>query len=182
MKKPIIIGSIIAALGIAGGVAVGAYQSSESGPRYADIVSVDPIVQTSSTPREVCENVTVTHQRPVKDENRIAGTAIGAIVGGVVGNQFGGGSGKKIMTAAGAVGGGLAGNQVQQQMQQGDTYQTTEQRCSTVNDSKQETVGYDVRYRYDGEVHEAKLDDKPEGERVLMRDGKPQWDENPQSS
>ncbi|OHY97583.1 glycine zipper 2TM domain-containing protein [Salinicola sp. MIT1003] len=182
MKKPIIIGSIIAALGIAGGVAVGAYQSSESGPRYADIVSVDPIVQTSSTPREVCENVTVTHQRPVKDENRIAGTAIGAIVGGVVGNQFGGGSGKKIMTAAGAVGGGLAGNQVQQQMQQGDTYQTTEQRCSTVNDSKQETVGYDVRYRYDGEVHEAKLDDKPEGERVLMRDGKPQWEENPQSS
>ncbi|MDF3917723.1 glycine zipper 2TM domain-containing protein [Salinicola salarius] len=182
MKKPIIIGSIIAALGIAGGVAVGAYQSSESGPRYADIVSVDPIVQTSSTPREVCENVTVTHQRPVKDENRIAGTAIGAIVGGVVGNQFGGGSGKKIMTAAGAVGGGLAGNQVQQQMQQGDTYQTTEQRCSTVNDSKQETVGYDVRYRYDGEVHEAKLDDKPEGERVLMRDGKPQWDGNPQSS
>ncbi|MEC8916910.1 glycine zipper 2TM domain-containing protein [Salinicola sp. LHM] len=182
MKKPIIIGSIIAALGIAGGVAVGAYQSSESGPRYADIVSVDPIVQTSSTPREVCENVTVTHQRPVKDENRIAGTAIGAIVGGVVGNQFGGGSGKKIMTAAGAVGGGLAGNQVQQQMQQGDTYQTTEQRCSTVNDSKQETVGYDVRYRYDGEVHEAKLDDKPEGERVLMRDGKPQWEGNPQSS
>lgn len=182
MKKPIIIGSIIAALGIAGGVAVGAYQSSESGPRYADIVSVDPIVQTSSKPREVCENVTVTHQRPVKDENRIAGTAIGAIVGGVVGNQFGGGSGKKIMTAAGAVGGGLAGNQVQQQMQQGDTYQTTEQRCSTVNDSKQETVGYDVRYRYDGEVHEAKLDDKPEGERVLMRDGKPQWEGNPQSS
>ena len=182
MKKPIIIGSIIAALGIAGGVAVGAYQSSESGPRYADIVSVDPIVQTSSTPREVCENVTVTHQRPVKDENRIAGTAIGAIVGGVVGNQFGGGSGKKIMTAAGAVGGGLAGNQVQQQMQRGDTYQTTEQRCSTVNDSKQETVGYDVRYRYDGEVHEAKLDDKPEGERVLMRDSKPQWEGNPQSS
>jgi len=182
MKKPIIIGSIIAALGIAGGVAVGAYQSSESGPRYADIVSVDPIVQTSSTPREVCENVTVTHQRPVKDENRIAGTAIGAIVGGVVGNQFGGGSGKKIMTAAGAVGGGLAGNQVQQQMQQGDTYQTTEQRCSTVNDSKQETVGYDVRYRYDGEVHEAKLDEKPEGERVLIRNGQPQWDGNPQSS
>ena len=80
------------------------------------------------------------------------------------------------------VGGGLAGNQVQQQMQQGDTYQTTEQRCSTVSDSKQETVGYDVRYRYDGEVHEAKLDEKPEGERVLIRNGQPQWDGNPQSS
>ncbi|NRB58215.1 MAG: glycine zipper 2TM domain-containing protein [Salinicola sp.] len=181
MNKPIVIGGVIAALGIAGGIAVGSYQSSESGPRYAEIVDVEPIVQTTDTPREVCKNVTVTHQRPVKDENRIAGTAIGAIVGGVVGNQFGGGSGKKIMTAAGAVGGGVAGNQVQQQMQQGDTYQTTEQRCSTVNDSKEETVGYDVRYRYDGEVHEAKLDEKPEGDKVLMRDGKPQWKEDARS-
>ncbi|MAM57430.1 MAG: hypothetical protein CMN25_08865 [Salinicola sp.] len=181
MNKPIVIGGVIAALGIAGGIAVGSYQSSESGPRYAEIVDVEPIVQTTDTPREVCKNVTVTHQRPVKDENRIAGTAIGAIVGGVVGNQFGGGSGKKIMTAAGAVGGGVAGNQVQQQMQQGDTYQTTEQRCSTVNDSKEETVGYDVRYRYDGEVHEAKLDEKPEGDKVLMRDGQPQWKEDARS-
>ncbi|MGM8849288.1 glycine zipper 2TM domain-containing protein [Salinicola halophyticus] len=182
MNKPIMIGGIIAALGIAGGVAVGSYQSSEEGPRYADIVSVDPIVQTTDSPREVCKNVTVTHQRPVEDDHRIAGTAIGAIVGGVVGNQFGGGSGKKIMTAAGAVGGGVAGNQVQERMQQGDTYQTTEKRCSTVNDSKDETVGYDVRYRYDGEVHEAKLDDKPDSDRVLMRDGKPQWDGDAQSS
>ncbi|WP_110649167.1 glycine zipper 2TM domain-containing protein [Salinicola peritrichatus] len=182
MNKSIIIGSVIAVLGIAVGVAVGAYQSGDDAPQYADIVSVDPIVETTQTPRQVCENVTVTHQRPVQDEHRIAGTAIGAIVGGVVGNQFGGGSGKKIMTAAGAVGGGIAGNQVQGRMQQGDTYTTTEQRCNTVNDSKEETVGYDVRYRFDGEVHEAKLDEKPEGDRVLMHDGKPQWDGDSLSS
>ncbi|MCE3025400.1 MULTISPECIES: glycine zipper 2TM domain-containing protein [unclassified Salinicola] len=175
MQKSIIIGGVIAALGVAGGVAIGAYQSGDSQPQYADIISVDPITQTSETPRQECHNVTVTHRRPVQDEHRIAGTAIGAIVGGVVGNQFGGGSGKKIMTAAGAVGGGIAGNQVQGQMQQGDTYTTTEQRCNTVKDTKQETVGYDVRYRYDGEVHEAKLDKKPEGDRVSMRNGEPQW-------
>ncbi|GHB10987.1 glycine zipper 2TM domain-containing protein [Salinicola rhizosphaerae] len=181
MNKPIIIGGVIAALGIAGGIAVGSYQSSESGPRYADIVSVDPIVQTTETPRQECKNVTVTHQRPVQDEHKIAGTAIGAIVGGVVGNQFGGGSGKKIMTAAGAVGGGIAGNQVQGKMQQGDTYTTTEQRCSTVKESKDETVGYDVRYRFDGEVREAKLDDKPSEDRVLMKEGQPQWGDNASS-
>lgn len=182
MNKAIIIGSIIAVLGIAGGVAIGAYQAGDDAPQYADIVSVDPIVKTTQEPRQVCKNVSVTHRRPAQDEHRIAGTAIGAIVGGVVGNQFGGGSGKKIMTAAGAVGGGLAGNQIQGRMQQGDTYTTTEQRCNTVNDSKEETVGYDVRYRFDGEVHEAKLDEKPEGDRVLMRDGKPQWDGDSLSS
>ncbi|WP_110687537.1 glycine zipper 2TM domain-containing protein [Salinicola aestuarinus] len=176
MNKPIAIGSVIAILGVAGGVAVGAYQTADSGSEYADIVGVEPIVQTSQTPREVCEDVTVTHQRPVQDEHRIAGTGIGAVVGGVVGNQFGGGSGKKIMTAAGAIGGGLAGNQVQDRMQQSDTYTTTEKRCHTVNDDKEETVGYDVRYRYDGTVREAKLDQRPDGERVLMQDGKPQWD------
>lgn len=182
MKKPIIIGSVIAILGVAGGVAVGAYQSGDAGPEYADIVGVEPIVQTSQTPREVCENVSVTHQRPAQDEHRIAGTGIGAVVGGVVGNQFGGGTGKKIMTAAGAIGGGLAGNEVQGRMQQGDTYTTTEKRCHTVNDSQEETVGYDVRYRYDGEVHEAKLDQRPDGERVLMREGEPRWQADSQTS
>ena len=34
----------------------------------------------------------------------------GAVLGGVVGNQFGGGSGKDILTAGGAVAGGMAAN------------------------------------------------------------------------
>ena len=34
----------------------------------------------------------------------------GALVGGAVGNQFGGGSGQDILTAGGAVAGGLAGS------------------------------------------------------------------------
>ena len=34
----------------------------------------------------------------------------GALIGGAVGNQFGGGSGKDILTAGGAVAGGLAAN------------------------------------------------------------------------
>lgn len=37
-------------------------------------------------------------------------TIAGAVVGGAVGNQLGGGSGKDILTAGGAVAGGLAAN------------------------------------------------------------------------
>lgn len=37
-------------------------------------------------------------------------TVAGAVLGGVVGNQFGGGSGKDILTAGGAVAGGIAAN------------------------------------------------------------------------
>jgi uncharacterized protein YcfJ len=37
-------------------------------------------------------------------------TIAGAVVGGALGNQLGGGSGKDILTAGGAVAGGLAAN------------------------------------------------------------------------
>ncbi len=44
--------------------------------------------------------------------NQGLGTLGGAVVGGVVGNQFGRGQGKVVATVAGALLGGLAGNQI----------------------------------------------------------------------
>jgi surface antigen len=44
--------------------------------------------------------------------NEQGGTAIGAIAGGLVGNQFGKGSGKVATTLAGAVVGGIVGNDI----------------------------------------------------------------------
>lgn len=40
----------------------------------------------------------------------IGATITGAALGGVIGNQLGGGSGKQILTAGGAAAGGIAGN------------------------------------------------------------------------
>lgn len=40
----------------------------------------------------------------------MTGTVGGALIGGAVGNQFGGGSGQDILTAGGAAGGALMGN------------------------------------------------------------------------
>ncbi len=39
----------------------------------------------------------------------LSGTLGGALIGGAIGNQFGGGSGKTILTAAGAAAGGFEG-------------------------------------------------------------------------
>jgi uncharacterized protein YcfJ len=47
----------------------------------------------------------------VSDMNPV-GTGIGAVVGGVLGHQVGGGNGKKIATVAGVLLGGYAGNEV----------------------------------------------------------------------
>jgi outer membrane lipoprotein SlyB len=79
----------------------------------------------------VCRDVVVTHNRSA-DSNRLIGTATGAALGGLVGNQFGGGAVNTGATAAGVIAGGYAGNQVQKKMQQGDTYTTTERVCEPV--------------------------------------------------
>jgi outer membrane lipoprotein SlyB len=51
------------------------------------------------------------------------GAAGGALVGGLLGNQVGGGSGRKIATVAGAVGGAVVGNQVEGNMKSTTHYQ-----------------------------------------------------------
>ena len=40
------------------------------------------------------------------------GIGVGAVVGGLLGNQVGGGNGKKLATVAGVIGGGMLGNEV----------------------------------------------------------------------
>ena len=76
-----------------------------------------------------CRDVEVTRQKPHQDSNRVAGTAIGAVAGGVIGNQFGKGKGKTATTIAGAVGGGVVGNKIQKSHQRDDTETVIERRC-----------------------------------------------------
>jgi outer membrane lipoprotein SlyB len=51
------------------------------------------------------------------------GAAGGAILGGLLGNQVGGGNGRKLATVAGAVGGAVVGNQVEGNMKATTTYE-----------------------------------------------------------
>ncbi|EHU61074.1 putative surface antigen protein [Escherichia coli DEC2E] len=104
MNKSMLAGigiGVAAALGVA---AVASLNVFERGPQYAQVVSATPIKETVKTPRQECRNVTVTHRRPVQDENRITGSVLGAVAGGVIGHQFGGGRGKDVATVVGALG------------------------------------------------------------------------------
>ncbi len=44
------------------------------------------------------------------------GVIAGGLIGGILGNQVGGGDGRKLATVAGAIGGGLAGNEIAKRM------------------------------------------------------------------
>jgi len=139
----------------------------------------------------VCEQVVVqlppeapAGQGASRDPHRVLGTAAGAIVGGLLGNQVGGGSGKKIATLAGAIGGGLAGREVQERVEarqhaqaaQSQPRTTTRQECRTVVDTHQQTEGYEVTWRHGETLETSRLDSPPQGDRVRLEEGRPQWD------
>ena len=167
MIKGMTVGGI--AMVVLGAGAVGGYKAMTK-PAFADVVAVKDVVETVVTPREKCEDVQVQHQAPVKDEHRIAGTAVGALAGGLLGSTIGGGNGKKIATVAGVAAGGYAGNQIQKNMQEKDVVTKTERRCKTVNEKSQKVVGYNVTYRLDGKEGVTRMSSKP-GPTLPVKDG-----------
>lgn len=174
LKGMLIGGAVVTAVTAAG---VTGYRQFKQ-PVFADVLSVKEATETVRTPREECVDVPVQRRAPVRDEHRIAGTAIGAVAGGLLGSAVGQGTGKKLAIVAGAAAGGYAGNKVQQNLQDKDTVGSVERRCKTVYDSSVKHLGYDVAYRLDGKQDVVRLAYNP-GTRIPVRDGHLVIDEPP---
>ncbi|MDW8479548.1 MAG: glycine zipper 2TM domain-containing protein [Xanthomonadales bacterium] len=135
---------------------------------YADVLRVDPLYETVriSRPRESCRE-----EPPASrdDPGRAAGGAVvGAIIGGAVGSQIGSGRGRRAATAAGVVAGAVIGSQAARADQPaGDE---REPRCRPVEawEEERRIVGYDVEYRYRGQIFRSRLPYDP-GERLRIR-------------
>lgn len=146
---------------------------TEREPMYAQVIGTEPVreTSTSSSPRQVCEDVVVQERLPERDGN-VGGTVAGAIIGGLVGNQVGGGDGRKLATAAGATAGGFIGNRVDRNHVGGRVVSRTDRQCRTVQDTStsSRTVAYNVTYRNpDGTTGTMRTDSKP-GERIALGD------------
>jgi len=137
---------------------------------YADVLRVNPIYeQFRNPPREECYDQPVRYRAP-PGGNPAGGTVIGAIIGGVLGNQVGSGSGRTAATVAGAAIGGAVGNNVDRNNNSdGRTYESVERQCHPVDSGyQQRVIGYDVEYRYRGEVYMSRLQFDP-GDRLRVR-------------
>ncbi|MBK4733001.1 glycine zipper 2TM domain-containing protein [Noviherbaspirillum pedocola] len=83
------------------------YVQHATAPRHTHATQY---AQYDSTPRYAPAPV---YQRPAPAaSNSPVGIGVGAVVGGLLGSQVGGGTGKTLATIAGAVGGGYVGNEV----------------------------------------------------------------------
>lgn len=143
--------------------------AGQAGARFAwaDVLRVDPVYSVVSVdrPRQECYDEEVT---TAQTGNGGAGAVLGAVVGGVLGNVIGKGDGRKAATVAGAVAGGAIGHGV---ATRNDGSQVdTRTRCRQVSELHQErrVDGYDVEYRYHGDVYVSRLAYDP-GERLRVR-------------
>jgi len=169
MNKSMVMGIVLGAGVATAGGAIAGYQLLKE-PTHADVLQAVAITKKVKIPHEDCHEESVVHQRPVKDENRVAGKALGAVLGGVLGHQVGGGNGKKVATVAGAVAGGYAGDRVQDNMQKKDTYTTTENVCKTTYETRDDVQGYDVTYRLKGKEAVVRMPYDP-GHEIPVKNG-----------
>ena len=138
----------------------------------ARVLEARPIVERIPIKREECWNEQVRgyENRTVTRTDTGAaigpGTVLGAIIGGVAGHQVGSGRGNTAATIAGTIAGGAIGNQVDRQNQgttEVERVPTTRnvERCRQVEEVREATVGYDVRYVYNGHTFTTRLPDNP---------------------
>lgn len=137
---------------------------------FADVLRSDPIYESVQElrPREVCRNVT--SERSRKYDNTNTGTIVGAIVGAAIGNQVGRGNGRKAATVAGAVVGGAVGREADASNNPRGVERRTHSECDVVDEyvERKSVVGYDVQYRYRGEVYNSRMNYDP-GEKLRVR-------------
>lgn len=78
--------------------------------------------------RSVCNNCGVienVREINTRAEGSGVGAAGGAVLGGLLGNQVGGGHGRQLATVAGAIGGAVAGNQIEGNIKSTRSYDIT---------------------------------------------------------
>ena len=145
---------------------------AQTAEAYAEVLNVEELTEMVEGSRDGGEDEITTEPAQAKDEKKVAGTAVGAIAGGLLGNTIGGGTGKALATIAGVAAGGYAGNKVQGNAQAGKTVTKTDQKCRIETGPVESVVGYNVTYRLDGKATTVRTNFKPTGDTIPVKDGK----------
>ena len=121
----------------------------------ARVRHVEPRYETVQVPRRECAAGWMNaNEAPVSAGLNYGGIAIGAVAGGLIGNQIGNGRGRQAATAVGAVVGALAGDRLAGGYNTyQDPYRGQARNCRDVVDSQNRIVGYDVTYDYRGQQY-----------------------------
>lgn len=137
----------------------------------ADVTSVHAVL---GAPGQRCwvEREQVTQQRG-DNGAQVGGAIAGALIGGILGHQVGGGRGRDVATAAGAVGGAVAGSNLARGAGGGDVVSSQDvQHCREVSNSDRPAY-YDVTYFFRGQEHHVQMSTPPGPTIAVNGDGEP---------
>jgi len=135
---------------------------------YAKVVAANPVYETMRYP--VDEQVCWEERAWIQQPHSVAPIVLGAIVGGVVGHQFGGGHGKTALTVAGAAIGGTIGHKAAHRHDVGAPYPVAQTRCEIRRNWRMEEriSAWDVTYKYRGVIYYTRMLEEP-GRKIRVR-------------
>ena len=132
-----------------------------SDEHYGRVLSVEPVYRTVMRPVRVDSCL---QREPQSFQHAsFTGTVLGAVIGGAIGHRIGDAHGDP---GAAALAGGLLGASIGHDINRSVSYNrglrvTGPCRVSQRQESVRELVEYRVSYRYNGEVHRARMDHHP---------------------
>jgi uncharacterized protein YcfJ len=149
-------------------ISIGAQAKDRPFYDYAKVTSAQPIIRYVNvrTPVRECWQDTEYYTAYDRHRGSPGSTLAGAIIGGVIGHQFGSGHGKDAATIAGTMIGAAIGHGPVHRTQ----YSRPVERCRTSyrNQREQRIDGYDVRYTYRGQRYATTMPYDP-GKRLKIR-------------
>ncbi|OYY95782.1 MAG: hypothetical protein B7Y41_00345 [Hydrogenophilales bacterium 28-61-23] len=122
----------------------------------ANVTSVRAVV---GPPEQRCW---VEREQVVQEKRRsnAPGTIVGALIGGILGHQIGGGSGKDLATAGGAVAGALMGANISRDRNGQEVITQDVQHCENTTRYAQPEY-WDVTYMFRGQEHRVQMTANP---------------------
>ena len=134
---------------------------------YARVISADPIYETVAytRPHRECRY----EERVVHEHRSKTPVILGTLIGGAIGNELGHREiNKKVGTVAGAILGASIANDISHKHQR-PAYTKREKVCSKIRkvSYKEEITGYNVTYKYRGNVFETFMDQAP-GDKIKV--------------
>lgn len=110
--------ALLNTLTLAGLLATGSVLAQGSAPAAAPAQGAASHPSKAQLAKLCAECLWVAEVRSEERKGKASGLGVvgGAVLGGLLGNQVGGGTGKKLATVGGAVAGGYAGNEVEKNM------------------------------------------------------------------
>jgi len=116
--------SLLGAAAITGILPVATSKSTVADRQAGRAAAAHPrLAQAAGCP--TCGAIESIRRVEVQGETSGLGAAAGGVAGAIVGNQFGRGDGRTLMTIAGAAGGAYTGNTIEKQMKKHSAWQVT---------------------------------------------------------